>query len=106
MKKGAVVTSITQGKDEVTAKAILGGVGQKRPAEAMFSKPNRDVEGPPTDALQKRVRAPENTGNATKPQAAVKRARRAIVEQSSSEEEIELESEWSESSEFDENDLL
>ena len=67
MKKGAVVTSIMQGKDEVTAKAILGGVGQKRPAEAMFSKPNRDVEGPPTDALQKRVRAPENTGNATKP---------------------------------------
>ena len=72
----------------------------------MFKKPlDRDVEGPPTDALQKRVRAPENTGNA-KPQVAGKRVRRTIKDDSSSEEEIQLESEWSSSSDFNDSDEI
>ena len=107
MRPDAVVQSITQGKPEKTARAILGGIGKKRDLEEADLLKNREIEGPPTDAMQKRVRAP-NSNTKPKPQAAGKRVRRAIVEESS-EEEIELESDWSASeseSAFNENDAL
>ena len=64
MRPDAVFQSITQGKSEKTAKAILGGVGKKRDLEEADLMKNREMEGPPTDAMQKRVRAPNSN---TKP---------------------------------------
>lgn len=107
MKNGAVVQSITQGKSEKAAQAILNGVGQKRDMEATDIMRYRDIEIMPTDANQKRVRAPDVNSNAKpKPQAVAKKVRRAIIEESS-DEEIELESDWSESeSAYNENEEI
>jgi hypothetical protein len=66
MRPDAVVLSVTQGKPEKTAKAILAGVGKKRDLEEAAVLNNREIEGPPTDAMQKRVRAP-NSNTKTKP---------------------------------------
>ncbi len=67
--------------------------------------PRQSAKDGPIDAFVKRVKAPANVE--TKPKPAGKKARRAI-EESSSEEDIKLESdEWSDSeSEFNENDDL
>ena len=102
--------SVLDGMGEASKKAVMAGVGAKRPLEAVQpltlakqpAEKNQSLKDGPKDVLQQRSRVPTDP---KKQAPAKKRARRAMIDESESDEELELEDDWSDSdsSGFNEN---